>query len=265
MRLDLSLSLPSMAVRRPLAPSYDADALVLFAAMSVQPDATRKKLISDTIVNLKDTGVWPLKDIIYATAAHHTQASRLNWKDPSQYMLTPQNSPTFVTDRGWTGDGSASYLGSGYLPATNGANWSINNASICAWTRTEMQESAPSAGVGISYVGAVTPRNGSGNAEGLLNRTGATLAATTASSIGMTLFQRRGASDERIWKNGVQIASGSAAAVGRPTGEFRICGRSPSTYSTQQVAFAAAGASLADKEPAFYSAINTYMLAVGAA
>lgn len=244
--------------------NFDPATVALIERMTPAPSAARAIIINNLVVALKAADIWAYLDLLYLTASFSSQSARLNWVS-SNYTLTPVGAPTFVADQGYQGDGSTSYCGSGYLPATNGANWSINNASICAWTRTEMQESAPAAGAGTAYVGAVTPRNGSGNAEGLLNRVGATLAATTASSIGMTLFQRRGASDERIWKNGVQIGSGSGAAGGRPSSEFRICGRSPSTYSTQQVAFAAAGASLADKEPAFYSAINTYMLAVGAA
>ncbi|CAH1658076.1 hypothetical protein CHELA1G11_12959 [Hyphomicrobiales bacterium] len=265
MRLDLSLSLSSMAMRRPRAPSYDADALALFAAMSVQPDATRKKLISDTIVNLKDTGAWSLKDILYATAAHHTQASRLNWKDPSQYMLTPQNAPVFTVDRGWQGDGATSYLGSGFLPATNGANWTVNDASIWMWTTTNSSDANPDIGAGTAFVTALVARNGSGSIEGISNRVGTTLSGAVASSVGLSGVQRRASGDERIWKNGVQIASGTAAASGRPSGEFRICGRSPGSFGTRQISFASAGASLIDKEAAFHSAINTYMQAVGAA
>ncbi|MBX3545601.1 hypothetical protein [Chelatococcus sp.] len=266
-RGSLSLGLAPVA-RRQLwtPPSFDPDAVILFEAMTVEPDGTRKRLISDTIIHLKDIGVWPLKDILYVTAAHHAQASRLNWKDPAQFMLTPVNSPVFVADRHWQGDSSTSYLGSGFIPSSGTPkNWQVEDASIWVWARAEMQETVPAVGAGNSYVGAVTPRNASGAAEGLANRVGTPLSQAVTSSIGLTGLQRRGASDERLWKNGEQIAAGAAASVGRPVAEFRICGRSPVSFAGQQVAFASAGASLTDKEAAFFAAINTYTQAVGAA
>ncbi|MBS7703337.1 glycerophosphodiester phosphodiesterase [Chelatococcus asaccharovorans] len=252
-------------VSAPVPGALDPAAQLLFQAMTDEPSAARVAAINTLIDTLRRWDLWDGNGLraMWMPGAHANQASRLNWKDPSQFMLTPFNSPNFLVDRGWKGDGATSYLGSGFFPATDGGSWAVDDGSIWVWTCEEMQESVPAVGAGTGFVGAVVPRNASGNAEGLLNRTGTTLSAATSSSIGLTGIQRRGASDERLWKNGVQIASGSAASVGRPSGEFRIGGRSPSTFAGQRVSFAAVAGSLTGKETALFSALNTFMQAIG--
>lgn len=58
----------------------DRDAQALFTRMSPQPNATRKRLISDTISALKKGGIWPKIHVVWVLAAHTDQAARLNWK-----------------------------------------------------------------------------------------------------------------------------------------------------------------------------------------
>lgn len=244
--------------------TFDPDAVALIARMSPAPSPARANVINNLVVALKEADIWAYLDVLYLTAAFSSQSARLNWVSTS-YTLTPVGAPTFTADRGYQGDGSTSYCGSGYLPATNGVHWTVNDASIWSWTLTSSSETAPDVGAGTGYVGAVISRDASGNLAGILDRTGTNLSSAIPTSVGMSGVQRRGANDERIWKNGSQIAAGSAASAGRPSSEFRICGRSPSSYSNRQISFAAAGSSLSGKEAAFFAAINAYMQAVGAA
>lgn len=244
--------------------NFDPATVALIERMTPAPSAARAIIINNLVVALKAADIWAYLDLLYLTASFSSQSARLNWVS-SNYTLTPVGAPTFVADQGYQGDGSTSYCGSGYLPATNGVNWTVNDASNWMWTRTNSSETNADIGAGTGFITAIIARDVGGSIGALVNRTGTNLAVAVPTSVGLSGAQRRSANDERLWKDGVEIATGSAAAGGRPSSEFRICGRSPSSYSNRQISFAAAGASLAGKEAAFYAAINTYMQAVGAA
>lgn len=98
---------------------YTSAAVALFARMTVQPTAARKRLINRTIKKFIADGVWDKLDAIYLTAAHTSQAGRLNWKGAT-FELTPVNTPTFTTDRGYSGDGVDDCLTTGFTPFSSG-------------------------------------------------------------------------------------------------------------------------------------------------
>lgn len=116
----------------PVSSSYDADAAAWFAAMSSPPDDTRKALYNTFVVDLKSAGVWELTDIVYLLAAHDAQAARLNGKAPSTFTASAVNSPTFTTDRGYQGDGSTSYLTTGFTANQAGSLYSAQNSAALA-------------------------------------------------------------------------------------------------------------------------------------
>ena len=62
---------------------YDADSVAYFAAMTTQPDDTRKGLLDNLIRGLKDDGVWSTFDHFSLLASHDSQSSRINAKNPS--------------------------------------------------------------------------------------------------------------------------------------------------------------------------------------
>jgi hypothetical protein len=105
--------------------SYDADAEAYFAAMSVEPDATRKGLLNDLIVGLKADSVWTKITWLSVLAAHDAQAARVNIKTPAQ-VATAINSPTFTTDLGYAGDGATSYLDTGLAGTIFGTGANID-------------------------------------------------------------------------------------------------------------------------------------------
>lgn len=79
----------------------NAEAEALVAAMSVQPSDARKLLIDQTISTLKGgTNPWADLDGFFMWPAHTEQASRLNWKNPTN-TVTGGNS--FSADTGYSG------------------------------------------------------------------------------------------------------------------------------------------------------------------
>jgi hypothetical protein len=121
---------------QPSGGGNEAETTTLLAAMSSQPDATRTTAINTLIAALKTAGIWAKLDVLYILAAHDAQAARLNWKTPASFTATAVNTPTFTTDRGYNGNGSTSYLTTGFTPSTHATQMTQNSASVFAWNRT---------------------------------------------------------------------------------------------------------------------------------
>lgn len=95
----------------------DADADAIIAAMAVAPSAARQTRINNTVVALKNMGIWDKLDILYCFDAHTEQAARVEWKNPTTRSATRLNVATFITDQGFKGNGSNMYLNLNWAPA----------------------------------------------------------------------------------------------------------------------------------------------------
>jgi hypothetical protein len=259
--VDQAAQLQAWALSR--IPAYDADALALFSRFTTPATVARKGLISDLIKSLKSAGVWSKLDVLYVMAAADSQAARRNWIQ-DLYNATAVSSPTFVADRGYTGDGAASYNSSGYTPSTNGVKYLLNDASHWLWSRTAAQSAAIDAGNGSGGRITIATRNTSDQFAGRINDT--TL-YTPANTDGTGFFGMcRSASNARKgFRNGVVLSTSGAASTAVPAEVIWIGGSNPGVFSTRQIAAQAMGGNLSDAEAlAFYNALQTYMTAVGA-
>lgn len=91
----------------------------LIAAMTNQSlPPGRATAINTLIASLKTfttafgVSLWDRLDCLYIPAAHDPQAARINWKNPAQ-IATVVGSPTFTTDRGYSGVTGSSYINTG--------------------------------------------------------------------------------------------------------------------------------------------------------
>ena len=251
-------------------PAYTAQALALFARMSTEPDTTRKGVINTLISSLISAGVWDKLDALYLLAAHDAQAARLNWKSTS-FNCTAVNSPTFTTDRGYAGDGSTSYLDTGYAPSTAGGVLTLNSAHLSFWDRTS-RAAAVSIEMGSGTVALRTLQLASrfsGNvAIGGINDA-AFLTPANSNSSGFFVGNRSGASARQLYRNASSLGNDTQASSSLTPLPVWILGRNNdgalNAASTDQIAAASIGASLTAQEVTdFYSAMQTYMTAVGA-
>lgn len=248
------------------ATTYDADAATLFAAMTTPPTTARKAQINTLILALKAAGVWTLLDVFYVLAAADSQAARLNWKNPAAFTALAVNSPTFAADRGYTGDGSSSRLRTQFTPSVNGVNYTQNDASAWLWNLTESQDNT-----GHELGNTTTPRTftrirNTSNQAVMAANSGST-STTVANSVSLGFFgtQRVSGTTVNVFKNGASLGTSAPGAAAITATEQWICGANSTGFSARQIALAAWGASLTSKEAAFYSALLTYMQAVGAA
>lgn len=239
------------------------DAGRIFRAMTTPPTPARKILIAALIADLKTAGSWALMDCFYVTAAADSQAATINWKNPGNFTLVPTNSPAFVADRGFTGDGATSYLSTQFNPVAAAGNYSLNNSSYGVFIGTnsvvDAQDMAQLAG-GTTLLRA----RQTGDTASIRLNDGAAVTGAVTTSIGHTAGSRVSAASKFLYRNGAQIGTSATASSSVTSSPFTLL-RSSATFSTHQVSAAHVSASLSAAQMLSLSnSLITYLTAVGA-
>jgi hypothetical protein len=247
---------------------YDPAAQAIFNAFTTPPTAARKAIINNCVLALKAAGIWSLFDLLYFTAAADSQAARINWVNPGTFTLSAVNSPAFVADRGFTGDGASSYLDPGFTPSTNAVQWTLNSAHISGWSLTSIGAGSNAQRlVGNSATttarSALIPWNATNQVAALLNDlSGSTISNST--SLGDFIANRSAVSSRQIYLNGASLGSDATASVALPPNALYF-GRDTVNFASLQMAALSVGASLSSGQVAsFYAARQSYLHAVGA-
>lgn len=243
---------------------YQTEASALFARMVSPPSAARKQLINTFIKAMKDASIWNDHDFLHVMAAADIQAARLNWKSTS-FTASAVSSPTFTADRGFTGDGAASYVDTNYTPSTAGGNATLNSGCFSI----HILNNVVAAGVtgindGTNFTG-INPRNGSSQRIGRVNQGASTTGAASTDSRGLTSINRSGPGAIQLSVDGVQVATGSIASTALPTASLRYGSGGAGVFNTMQHAIGRMASSQdGTKELAFYNAARAYLQGVGA-
>ena len=262
------------AVRASAGASLDPDAATLIAAMTTAPDATRQQLISDHIVALKAAGIWSQLDTYYMMAAHHEQASRLNWKSPGNFTLSTHGTITFTTDRGWQGDGSTGYLDTGWIPSSHGVNHALNSASYGVYSRTNSQQNGFDMGAETNILfdySRMTLRNTSNQGRAHVNQATSFPRPSMMDSRGLILSRRSASNAVAMFRNGSSVGGDDAVSTGLPNVAFAISATNRAgtvvDFASKQYSLAFTAAAMSEAQhAALYAAMqNGYLAAVGAA
>jgi hypothetical protein len=250
----------------------DPDAAALIALMSVAPDATRQGHINTLVTALKAGGVWTLLDELWVMAAHDAQAAGLGWKRYKN--LTAVSSPTFTADRGYAGNGTTSYLNTGFVPSTDGVQYTLNDASFGVYSRTDTSANVRDMGTRIASSNAqsnIMARWNDNRAYGKNNTNppASYVGFSVAASTGLFVARRTSATTDTGWRNGVKLVTETRTSNALSTFSFFICGMNNggmiSTPTTRQYAAAFVGASMSEAQQlSLYNALQAYMTAVGA-
>lgn len=244
-------------------PSFTAEAQTLFSRMSSAPDATRKGHIDTLIRSLKSAGVWSKLDLLYIMAAHDAQSARLNWVQDA-YNCSEVNSPAFTVNRGYTGNGSSSYLDTGFNPATAvGKKIGQDTLHMSVWVGTE------ATGVNVWDAGQDVVGINSRNGSNVRVRGGAAASTNVAAGIYTSLRFTCVARDVagsfetiRDLETPIVTSSTSASPVSRNIWIGAINVATPS-YGNRRVHAMSLGEYLSDTErDALQTALAAYMDAV---
>lgn len=260
----------SLAISQPRPVIYtfaNAEAAALVARFTTQPTNARKALIDTLVGSLKAGSVWSKLDCFYVMAAADEPAAKLNWIADAYNLTESATNPTFTEDRGYQGNGTTSKLLTGFTPSTAGGKFALNSAAFGVWVRTENNGSYLDMGANDGTNLAILRSRNAGQVNFIVNNSTQAV-ANVASSIGFTSAQRTaasGATSTTAYKNGVSLGDFNSTSVGLPTGQFCLLGRSDNATSINQVSAAAIGNFSGAEHLALYNALNTYLVAVGAA
>lgn len=256
--------------RRVLIPGstlFDEDAQLLFDRMAVTPDTQRKYHIDRLITTLKNDGNWDKLDVLVILAASDSQSSLLDWKDLQDGALV--NAPTFESDRGFTGDGSTSYVNTQFNPSSDAVNYLQDDASHGVYTRTNSSVNPNDMGLidASSDGGRIIARSLSGTLFFQIN-SDTSPSSAVADSLGLHTATRSANNLQEGFKNGASVATGADTSEARLDGEFYVLcrnrlGTGAEQFSVRQGAayFFSAGTI---NQLTLFTAIEAYMDAIGA-
>ncbi len=250
-----------------LQESYKPEADALFAAMSTKPSALRQEAIAHMITRLDRAGVWSKLDMLQVYAGHNATAVLIDWKTPTR-VASLVSSPSFQTDRGYTGNGTNSCINTNFNQSA-GSNFAQFNAMFGVWTTSSATGSGSEFGTNGNRV---LTRNASDKVVFNSGNSGSSNTSTNSvSAAGMTLINRTSQFGGSIFINGVQLETFSRTANDISSKVFYACAygnssNNPQGFSTKQIAAVFAGASLSTTQQSnFYSIMREYMISVGAA
>jgi hypothetical protein len=241
---------------------------------SVSP--TRQGIVDTLIKGLKSDGVWSKLDRLWLLAAENSQAALTDLVGLT--LATATGSPTFTTDRGYTGTDTASPAGvridTGYDPSTQGVAFTQNSAHASAWCVGNV---ASSNGGALLGQGASNSTNTSlydtltdGNIYSRINDAASSGSqGAPGTRAGHWISNRSGASASQVYQNGSSFSSPNATSGTIRSGTFGILAFNDTNVGWQsgtpnQVAMASMGGSLSSTDASnFYSRLRTYMTAVG--
>lgn len=253
--------------------ALDSDAAAYIAAMTVEPTSARMGDINTLVTALKTAGVWAKLDTLYLLAAHDAQAARVNAKAPGSFNLTATSSPTFTTDRGYTGTGAGTtpggYLSSGFNPATAGGHFALNDAHMAVWVRTASSSTTNGAmseiGNGQAFISSKNATAGQ-IVTRLNDNTTTGVAAGTPNSTEFFCLSRAGSGSYDRYHNGASLGALSVASTSIFSDFVYLLRRGTTTYSDAQISAASFGSALTSTQEAdYHTALRAYLVAVGAA
>lgn len=255
------------------------EADLLIDTMTVRPQGNRAFLISNTIRRLKAADIWTKLDVLWMLAAHDAQAGRLNWKTPASFALTAVNSPTFTTDRGYAGNGTTSYLDTGFILGTHAVQSTATAACAGVYLNggtTTPASGAVNLGVNDFTNSTILPRGTSSGGTGMRGRINSTttndLSGTLTSPMGLYVLDRPSNTTLNGYDDGVlngTVAQSSAALPATYSvylGANNSIGPGPANFSDNRIAAAFMGASLsAAQHLALYRITQNFLASMGAA
>jgi hypothetical protein len=220
--------------------------------------------INQFIGQCKQDGNWQLIDCFWLFAQSNQANSRLCIKRPSATACTEVNSPSWTAYRGFTGNGTTSYLNSNYNETTNGVNFTQNSASIFVYSRTN-ENAATTAEIGHSDATNKTflvCRSTANQISIPINMSGGAGSPALSNTDGSGLFQlsRTASNLSTCYRNGTSLGTSAQVSNGIVNNNMYICADNlngaAALFSVKQIAIAGVGGGNIDAVK-FNNAIQT--------
>jgi lysophospholipase L1-like esterase len=253
-----------------IASAVGAEATAVAAAFTTPPTAVRLQAMDFSIKCAKGYGLWTILDGVWFMAAADSQAATINWKSPGTFNLAIVGSPTFVADRGFTGDGSTSKLNTQIVPSAGGLNYTLNSAHTSAWSLSSVAASASSRIIG--NLNTTTPRvllnplSTANAVNWIINDATFGGTGTGTTTLGLHTIRRTANNARSVLRDTTLIISDAQASTALPTTAITFLGDVATISSGIQLATGSVGALLSSVQIANLrnGVMLPYLQAVGA-
>jgi hypothetical protein len=191
--------------------------------------------------------------------------------------MTPVNAPTFTAGMGYAGNGTTSYLNTGFIPSTHGVNYTLNSACVGFFSRT-VGLGGRDTGAGVVTALPTLPMAqviadfGDGNAYGAVNsEAGTFISGLNGGASGLWMASRTNAAAVALYKNGSALLTGATASNGIPTNAIFLGTNNgnggstmPGGFTTRQYTMEFIGAGFSTLEAAaFDTTVAALKMAIG--
>jgi hypothetical protein len=148
------------------------------------------------ILDFKQNNIWNEFEYYYNFRSDGgNKFGFLNWKNPSLYTITGINSPSFIINSGYSGNGTSSYLDTGWIPSINNTITDLTAATMGTYVLTNISRANNVIlGAKWDYI-FWNARNPSNNATGgfhTLRAQSPNIVTSVTSSYGLNMFIRDG-------------------------------------------------------------------------
>ena len=222
------------------------------------------------VAALKAHSLWTIQDRIWLYASENAQQASIDIVNLATHTLV--NAPTFVANQGYTGNGSTSYINTGFA---NGTNYTQNSAAWSYYVRTNRTGSnnyfSGSYDAGSFGTQSLFAPLASSIVNYDVNNVAFSNQAANTQAQGFWTASRTGASAVALYRNSNSTAfatsSSSSLSLGANVVFFvnaRNNNGSPDLFGADEIAIVAYGAGMSNTNTAQFQAdLNAYMTALG--
>jgi len=253
-------------VQNPEPSAFDADYQAVLdrstALGYTAPSAAQQTLQNTLVEDLKTAGVWDKLDLFYVFATDgDSDYATLNWKTPASFQATKVNSPTFISNEGYQGDGSSSHLDTNFNPNTHStasSQYSIGAGGYNFQKPTSTYDNI----IGVDNANSdllIATRFTTDQPFFRVNDAG-TFRPTFVATAGFYGVSRSANNRiDAILPDGTTASSTNAGSAGLPNGNLTILNWGAAVRSNAKVSVAYYGGDLTSEHSDFKTAIDTYI------
>lgn len=248
-------------------PSYDPAAQTFFTTAGIT-DATEKTAVNKLVLDLKSYGIFTLPNfVLYPMVGGTNTTTSYNLVNPALYQIS-WNGGVVSSSNGVQFNGVNAYGDTQFNPTSVGTGQ--NSFHISMYSRTNNSNTECEIGVEDSlFRGSSIFARLSGTTYYKIN-SNTNITHADANSLGFYISNRTASNVVNGWKNGVKLATGTAASTGNVNAKIFIGAYNnvPNPliryYSTKQVATVTIGSGLTDTQAAnLRTAIQTFNTTLG--
>lgn len=211
------------------------------------PNLSERITVNAFIKYWKDYNIWTEIDRVYVTkTSGGRNTARINVKAPGTDNLVENG--TLNYSNGFASDGSTGYLATGFIPSTDGVNFTLNDLGIIVYTpNVTAIDAAFDLGTNVGSLLAVNVNRDNVRARLTINQASNSDVVLTPAA-GTQHIMRTASNRVAMYINGALAGSHSAASTSLPTGQLFLCALnnagSPSSFTTRTYELLALGSNL---------------------